>query len=383
MDLSQKIVVACLVFLAFLGAVSMVPRASQFLSAVSMVPQQTVTRGSNADPQTHPPTRVPKKPRKRVKQANFSVDHDSGDGSEDRNDATPDFLSPLPNLTSSSQPTLTSTDPDPLQKAENRSLLVCIAFHYKEARLRFLSQVLHRLLDTYTVPLQIVVDSNTEATKQWVEKEFGTILTLTVSVHINLAHPYHLTWVHRDRMRRLIDDYDVFMYLEDDMDLPFPNYLRALENYKLLWPSMVPTFARVETKQSDGRLYNTDNHSPVIVGPAKPKALIERGGRKFVHLNVAYSALWLMPQVELRSLLSPKFSARPLKGLIRETGASFHIWQAGKVGVVEVMQDKQVHPLSWAFHLPNNKANDPKTSHGKLLLERVLCFRTRGSSQCL
>lgn len=261
---------------------------------------------------------------------------------------------------------------------------MCIAFHYVENRLQFLSKVLHRLLDTYTVPLQIVLDSNTEATKQWVDKEFGGgAKALTVNVHHNLTHPFHLTWVHREQMNKSINDHDVFMYLEDDMDFPFPNYLRALENFKLLWPEMVPVFARVETK--DNLLYNTDNLERTIVW--RNGSLIERGGRKFVHLKVSYSAMWLMPREELRSALSPRLFARPMKGtaihpLTRELAASLSTWQLGKNGVVEV-EDKQVHPLSWVFHLPNNKANDPKHREGKLLLERVLCFRqSNESSDC-
>jgi len=121
-------------------------------------------------------------------------------------------------------------------------------------------------------------------------------------------------------MRKSIDEFDVFMYMEADMDLPFPNYLRTLENFELLWPSMLPVFARIES--ANGQLYNTDNKEPTIAGP-RGKTLIERGGRSFVELDSAYSAMWLMPREALRtSFSSPAFFSVPNSGLIREDAAS-------------------------------------------------------------
>jgi hypothetical protein len=108
-------------------------------------------------------------------------------------------------------------------------LLVCVAAAYDPARVRYLVGTLRRLFDTYEVPrLDVVVDTTSPALRRALPSDLRRRenLEFVVHPHGSMRHGWYLAWAHRRRVASRARDYGAFMYLEDDMDLPWANYQR-------------------------------------------------------------------------------------------------------------------------------------------------------------
>ena len=129
-----------------------------------------------------------------------------------------------------------------------KKILVCICHHYSEERLEYLNKVIKNCL-SYPMDVKIIVDTNRIV--------HSVNNSVELRVHNDLSHPYNLTWKHRLSMLDNIDNYDYFMYLEDDMLVPFDNFFEYIKNFDLLYPiNCVPSFIRIE--ENNGKEYVTD-----------------------------------------------------------------------------------------------------------------------------
>lgn len=217
------------------------------------------------------------------------------------------------------------------------SLLVAIAFHYSEDRLKWLHQVIDNLL-TYDCPIVIIVDTNVE------NLDLGK--PVVVHSHTDLEHPFHLTWVHRQHFKNNIDKYDNFFYVEDDVLVPFENYKNYLENFKLLWPSAVPSFVRIEQKDEED--YISD------IPQIQNLEIVNVGAKQFHSFKFPYSyhAFWIMPNKELKETMKDNF-VQLSDG--REFAASYTAWELRKPPMVQI-EKNLVSKKCYSYHLPNNYA---------------------------
>lgn len=225
-------------------------------------------------------------------------------------------------------------------KKMKKDLLVCIAHHYSSARFEYLCEVLDNFAEKYNCSLDIIIDTNSDE----LEKELLPIRNIKIVTHTGLEHPFHLTWMHRKHIKDNIDNYEIFLYVEDDVLVPYENYLNYLENFKLLWPKYVPSFIRVEEKE-DGQ-YVGDVHEKQYLN------IINVGDKQFnaFPFPFNYHAFWIMPQKELKEVMDDGFV---MLSDGREFAASFVAWHLGKPALVEI-EDNQVSKKCYSYHLPNN-----------------------------
>lgn len=266
-----------------------------------------------------------------------------------------------------------------------KSLLVCIAFHYNPDRVQYLTKVLSSFINEYECTKHIIIDTNVESLPP--ECTLNNHPDIEVVSHTSMEHPFHTTWFHRGHMKRNIDNYENFFYLEDDMYVPYKNYLNYLDNFRLLWPNHVPSFVRIE--EFNGDRYITDATERQHANP------VQICGKWFCNLKNPYHAFWIMPQKELKETLIEDFIRTSDS---RVTAASYPMWELNKEPVVELQFEKLVasrelaasflmwglikkplvqmdrHSISelcYSFHLPNNYANCPDSIHGKIKPENI------------
>jgi len=254
---------------------------------------------------------------------------------------------------------------------KNNSLLICIPFHYSDDRWQYLEQILHNFINTYSVRIHIIIDTNDRKTVQLInntfKKEYNRIIE--VIVHTYLDHPFDLTWKHRQHFLDNIDNYMHCMYVEDDINIPFNNYINYINNFSILWPDYVPTFIRYEV-QADGK-YSSE-HSNVT--EISKDSIIIKGGKKFIELNVTYSACWIMPMDILKYTIIEQYHIKKIPfdhGSYRETGASYPTWQLNKKGLVELNDDNTISDYVFIHHLPSDYSDITKNNN-RLLLKNLL-----------
>jgi hypothetical protein len=258
------------------------------------------------------------------------------------------------------------------------NLLVCISFHYSFEKFPYLINVLDNFLKNYPES-KIIIDTNSTESKEKIF-EFRSDSRFEVFVHQCLKHPFHLAWMHRKHIRKNLDNYDVFMYVEDDMLVPKENYLNYLHVFDLMWPNYIPSFVRTEEK--DGILYCADSFVRTKINSYD---IVEIRGRKFVTLDNPYHAFWIMPQKALKESVNDNFERiYDGKGWVREIAASYGLrpgsnkktnwpsYDVQKKGLVEVDKKMQVSTLCHSKHLTNKYINDMAFDFGKIRLDRLI-----------
>lgn len=261
----------------------------------------------------------------------------------------------------------------------SQKLLVCVCFHYSNDKFPHLCDVVDNFLSNYPES-DIIIDTNSLISEREISKKFGLSHRLRVFVHGSLDHPFHLAWMHRRHFRRNLAEYDVFMYVEDDIFVPRENYLNYLEVFAILWPKFIPSFVRTEEK--DGVLYCADAFVTTKIGRYD---VIEIGGRKFVTLDNPYHAFWIMTRDALRESMNGDFE-RVYEGdkWIREIAASYGLmpgirpcvkwgsYDVQKRGLVEVDRKMMVSPLCMVRHTTNKYINDKAFNFGKIRMDRLI-----------
>lgn len=252
------------------------------------------------------------------------------------------------------------------------NLLICIAFHYdidpsglrkKEDRYNNLKTVLHNFIINYKIPIHIIIDTNSDDAKKLLLDDFKNDIekkTIEIYVHMALEHRFDLTWKHREHCKNNLDKYTNFMYLEDDMLIPYTHYLKYMENLNILWPEYVPTFIRIEKHKSNS-IHAINLQSPTKLENEK---IITKNNKKFIELTVTYSACWILPMKNIKENLSDAFFKIPVdEGSYRENAASFPTWQLHKKGLVELDNNNNIIKEMYIKHLSDNYGNSLLTKN--------------------
>ena len=130
-----------------------------------------------------------------------------------------------------------------------------ISFYYIESRIGYINKIIDET-NTYSYRTNIYIHTNKQISSgQFNEYKNGT---LTIIVHnLSNRNPFYLTWKCRDLLAQQKNDYDIFMYIEDDILVP----KKALEywlqyNEPLIKNGYNLGFVRIETNA--GKEYITD-----------------------------------------------------------------------------------------------------------------------------
>jgi hypothetical protein len=236
-----------------------------------------------------------------------------------------------------------------MNKFLEKKLLICIAFHYVDSRIIYLEKILEEF-KKYEIDHDIIIDTNSEET---LNLQFLQNKNIEIVINKNLEHPYHLTCRHRFTMLEKLDSYDWFMYLEDDMLLPYENFESFTEKFEELWPSYTPSFIRVENHDS----YET---SPDIMIPISNSMVVEVKGKKYVNMpyHYNYHAFWILPKYALKkcieNITKEAFLKIPIQPEVREYAASFVIWQLKIPSLLSITEDGKLDTKCMSYHLPNN-----------------------------
>jgi len=248
-------------------------------------------------------------------------------------------------------------------------LLIHIAFHYTPGRETYLDQVLAAIATYDFQQVQVNIDTNTESARS-VTIPSADRLELSWCIHDQLADPFQLTWQHRLDMGRRIDDFDYFMYLEDDMQVLFTTLTRWREDSLRLYPEgYLRGFLRTETC-ADQRIVSTDQKT--VTGAHNYR---RAAGEVWYYPDNPYDAIWICSRQQLRDFIDgPAWidGNNPEWG-VRERAAAGMTWHHGHPHRSLLPLDKQgkTHPDAQIQHLPNNYALDPAEEYGSLTLDKL------------
>jgi 2-polyprenyl-3-methyl-5-hydroxy-6-metoxy-1,4-benzoquinol methylase len=216
-------------------------------------------------------------------------------------------------------------------------LLVVIA-NYGTANDKYLSH----LIDEYrSMPYStdIVVLSN-------VPKDLGQ--RIQVIVGLPSKNPWSLPFAHKQVFANRINDYDLFVYSEDDILITHKNVEAFLRVSAVLPDDEVPGFLRFENDK-DGKVFHPDIHWACHW---EARSVRSRAGYTFAFLTNEHAGCYMLTQPQLqRAIQSGGFLVRPHQGKYQmlETAATDPYTQCGftKLICISDLNNFMVH------HLPN------------------------------
>lgn len=278
-----------------------------------------------------------------------------------------------------------------LGRAKKCKVLAAIAHHFNVDRLQYLSSVFSGL--AAFPDIDIVVTTNTfdvgeieqiRLAFDQATQEVASVPHLEILSYGNLSHPFYLTWCHKEIMNSEFankeSSYTHFIYLEDDMKLDFLNFCYFIEFRETLRPfGLLPAFLRVEYSKNQGAFVNSDNRTKINL---KQKSALQIQELLFINPTNPYNAGFVMD----RELIHEYLSSRSFDRLKSKSVSNWDIRERAAMGLTFEkiplgFHSRYVVPLSlesgkclrcaWIFHLPNNYADNPKTSFGKIPMDEL------------
>jgi len=233
----------------------------------------------------------------------------------------------------------------------NKKLLVCISFHNVPEKLEYLLKVINTF-KSYPLYTDIIVDTNS----------YIDLKNVILSVHNNLNHPWDLTWMHRKHIKEKINDYDYFIYVEDDMQIPYENFKNYIDDFSNLWSKgYIPSFVRVE-------MFNNIEYVVDVTEKQCFSNIIKIEDKEYIQLSQPYHAFWILPKEELQKTMKQDFLT---VGATREEAAWYPAKRLNKKQLV-LIDDKQVSHLCYSYHLSNNYSSFKGTPFGKIEINKII-----------
>jgi len=247
---------------------------------------------------------------------------------------------------------------------ETSSILIHVAFHYVEERLPFLERLLRTFCTYRFDAVHVVVDTNWEGLVKRLDQERYKKIFLTLSLHKDLKDPYLLTWAHRAGMEKKINNYDYFMYVEDDIEVPYNVIERWRKDSIVLAPKgYMRGFLRKET---DGKAEYAADQKDVMTY----KNIVLVSGEPYLHPLNPYQGFWIYSKTQMMRFMESncwRDGNKPEWG-IRERAAAGMIWIDRNTHTVLVPLDAgyKICREASVRHLPNNYVYDKSTKLGKI-----------------
>jgi len=234
-------------------------------------------------------------------------------------------------------------------------ILICICHHFDENRIPNLIKLIDNYR-SYNANVFISIDTNNEKIFSFINENKNF---LEIKIHKSLDHPYSLATMHRSNMLEKIENFDYFLYIEDDMLISEKNFLEYLNNFQILYPiGCVPSFIRIEKFNDELRVVDLEKEEV-------NRPILEVKNKRFVNLTNPYHAFWILPKKELIESIDYKFTNNHCIGNCnREHMASYVMWGLNKTPYV-LLEGNRFSELSYSFHLSNNYAPNQNVMYGK------------------
>jgi hypothetical protein len=249
-----------------------------------------------------------------------------------------------------------------------------IAFYYNESRLNYLNRLIENA-QNYTYDTDIFIHTHQDFPKTSLYPYSRGLLEIVVHTFSPGEHPFKLPWKCRDLLKSQKDDYDIFMYVEDDILVPQSAIDYWIE-YKndLMFEECNLGFLRIE-QDSNKKEFLSD-----LEGMKFPDRIMQIEDKTYlINETNTYCAFWIYDKTEFQRWTESIFydinnvtgydmrerSAIGLHGIRPPNG-----WY--KYTVFPLVSSKQINPSCKIYHLPNNYVTNPYSLYATIQFDNCI-----------
>jgi hypothetical protein len=226
-----------------------------------------------------------------------------------------------------------------------------ISFYFLNERIIYVNKIIDETNKyEYTTDIFIHTNNNIELEETAFNKYTNGDLRIIFHDLTNI-NPYYLTWKCRDLLKEQKNDYDIFMYTEDDMLIPYKAVQYWLKyNEELIEMNFNLGFVRIEVE--NGIEYITD------LPGERLDFFIDLNGKIYcVNNKNPYCAFWIYNKNEFHKFVNSQYYNTPHSTVdIRERSA-FGLTSTGwyKCTLIPIVNHKLIEDCK-IYHMPNNYA---------------------------
>ena len=222
---------------------------------------------------------------------------------------------------------------------EESTILIHIPFHNSDNRIIYLQHVLSTITSYVFKSIHLIIDSNMYNNLiEGLIKKYQNI-TIEYKIYNNLKDPHLLTWVHRNNMIKQINNYNYFLYQEDDLEITYSSLIKwKIDSKKIYHQGYLRGFIRYEKKYR--RLFSTDQ-----IDSVHSKNIIMLNESKYFIPPNPYHGFWIYSRYQMKKFIQTKaWEDGNCKWELRERAAAGMIWDIGPKNVLIPLTDNNQIP---------------------------------------
>lgn len=231
-----------------------------------------------------------------------------------------------------------------------------ISYYFREDRIQLVNNIIDET-NKYEFNTDIFIHTNIKLDTSLFNKYTNGIITI-VWHDLTDTNPEYLTWKCRELMKQQKDDYDIFIYIEDDILVPFKAIKYWLKyNEKLIENNYNLGFVRIEFENNIE--YITDLYGVQL------DTVIKLDELYCVNNKNPYCAFWIYNKNEFNKFANSNYyyiEAIPIYDIRAAAAIGLHgLYTNWYKCTLIPMKDSKLNEDCKIYHMPNNYVSDKST----------------------
>lgn len=244
-----------------------------------------------------------------------------------------------------------------------------ISFFYIENRILYVNKILDET-NKYELVTDVFIHTNNDGLTKEAFNDYSNGSLSIIYHDLSNIHPFYLTWKCRELLKEQKDRYDIFIYTEDDMLIPYNAIKYWLKyNRQLIDHNYNLGFLRIEVENNNE--YVTD------LPRKKFSSTMELDGERYCINNInPYCAMWIYNKDEFNNFVDSKYyDIKNIPGYeIRERSAiglhgASNYWYKGTL--IPIINNKLISDCR-IYHMPNNYVINKRNHWATILFDDSL-----------
>jgi len=243
-----------------------------------------------------------------------------------------------------------------------------ITFYYIEDRIKYINRIIDET-NKYEIQTDIYIHTNNKEINNNTFNKYINGQLIIIWHDLTDIHPFYLTWKCRPIFKQQKDDYDYFMYIEDDILVPYTAIKYWLTNSdELIKLNYNLGFMRIEIENDIE--YISDLYDQL-------DTIININDKMYSINNISpYCAFWIYTKEEFNKFINSNYyDCNNIHGYgIREQSAiGLHGMQSDfyKDTVIPIVNNKLDYDCR-IYHMPNNYVIDKTTKFASIKFDDAI-----------
>jgi len=244
-----------------------------------------------------------------------------------------------------------------------------ISFYFLSDRIKYINNIIDET-NKYEYTTDIYIHTNVSYLQEGTFNKYVNGYIKIIYHDLSKIHPFYLTWKCRDLLKEQKNEYDIFIYIEDDILVPYKAIKYWLKhNEKLIEINYNLGFVRIEVENNIE--YITD-----LYGEKFDKIIHLDEKTYCVNDKNPYCAFWIYNKNEFNKFVNNKYydiDSIPNYGIREKSAIGLHGFGTNwyKNTLIPIINNKLIEDCK-IYHMQNNYVVDKNTPFATIKFDEAM-----------